>query len=341
MSNTVRNINIENFMDGLFFKISMGKPGNTAKVRDLAALQTYIDLLAAPDGEEITDAAIQNIPKNVRAASALKITYAPIKSQPLADALDFMNATKAKLCGAFGKANPSRIAEGLFLVKKSLVEEFENNMNAAVTELRDKWIPAAVADLEPAKERARTLSVKKGGIGPLFDPLAFPSAAEFEAAFRLEWQWLALGVPDDLPAALRAKEQEKMDRQFAEASEEILSGLRAAFGQLIDHAVEKLSTAPGEKPKIFRDTMIDNIQSFLDVFAARNIMNDQQLAALVDKAKVVMTGMDPAKLRKYQTVRDQALSQFTELKKSLEPLIVTKAARTFDFDEPEPATAAA
>jgi hypothetical protein len=344
----ISTINAEQFKECVFFSLSIRKPGNRAKVRDMAKLEEYLKLLHA-DGES-TDPAVA-LPPNFNAAKtngAVKVTKRLLMRKPQTEqdptpdpyesTCSYLNERKEQLVGNFGKALPSKIKEGLFVVRKDLVQEFEDKLREALAELESHYIPLVAGDYEDAKNRAKDTPVKQGGLGPLYREADYPTCNDFCRAFGLEWQWLALGVPDDLPAALRAEAQHKLETQFAEAAEEVKLALRASFQELIAHATDKLTIAPGEKPKVFRDTLIENIHSFIETFQARNIMNDQQLAGLVDQARIVLMGktgdgLAANQLRKFANVREETRAQFAEIQKQLDGMIETQATRRFNLSE--------
>lgn len=326
---SISTVNAEQFRNAVFFSLSVRKWGNRAKVKDEAKLREYLALLNAKDGETVQ---LQSNGESV-SAPVTKTTKPLVRSDKLDELNRFLSETKSNLCGPFGKANPSKIKDGLFVVSKALVQEFEDTLNGALKEMRDKYLPAFLDDYQPAKDRARNDPVKQGGLGPLYNEGDYPLSGELAQLFGLEWQWLALGVPEDLPAALRAQAAEKLEKQFTEAAEEVKTALRASFAELIGHAVERLAPNEDGKPKVFRDSMIGNIQQFIDVFTARNIMNDTELQQLVDKAQEILVEANPDSLRKDMTVRDTIKKKFEEVKAILDPMIETKKSRKFQLED--------
>ncbi len=198
--------------------------------------------------------------------------------------------------------------------------------------MREKYLPDFIDDYFPAKERARLAPIDQGGLGPLYIENNYPTSEDVARLFGLEWQWLALGVPDDLPATLRAQAAEKLEKQFTDAAEEVKAALRESFQTLIDHAVDKLTPTADGTPKVFRDTTIGNIQGFLDVFEARNIMADADLQSLVAKAQEVLIGIDLKAIRKDKTVRDETRAQFEQIKLLIDPMIENQKSRKFDLE---------
>lgn len=228
---------------------------------------------------------------------------------------------------------PSFFKEGFQLTGIEGVEPIEKRMRKAQTELA-----VLVNDLcavFPSK-----IEESKLALGDQFNGGDYPTAEELRQMFAISWNWVAFTVPEGLPAELRQVEQEKLERQFADAGEQIMIALRAGFQELISHATERLTVSPGDKPKKIYDSMIGNIQEFIDTFNQRNLMNDVELAQLVAKAREVLVGVTPQKLRDYAQTKDKTQLAFAEIKGQLDKMITERPARQFDFGEEESTEAA-
>lgn len=347
MSSTINTVNVEQFQSCVFFSLTVRKPGNRAKVRDFGALEEYLNQLHAENanGDDNGSTPAVDLPKNFKVARAdtVKVTKRLLLGKkatkedpdpdPYVNTCAFLNEAKERLVGRFGRALPSKIKEGLFVVRKDLVQEFEDELQATLAKLQNDYIPLVREEYPLSKERAKTTPVKAGGLGPLYREADYPAISDFLACFGLEWSWLALGVPEDLPAALKEEAKAKLERQFTEAAEEVKQALRTAFAELIEHASDKLKVAPGEQGSTFRDSMIGNIVQFCEVFQSRNLMNDSELESLVNQAKQVVTGCDPGKLRKYANVRQNTQEQFAAIKTQLDAMIVKRQTRKFDLED--------
>lgn len=328
MTARVTTINAERFKTSVFFSLKLTRKfGNRARVTDGVKLAEYLVAKKAAEGATSNGA--------VEMDGACKATKQLIVSEAFNKLNEHMNGTKDYLVGKFGRANPSRIKEGLFTVAVGLVEEFEAYLAEASDKLANEFVPAFITDYPLAIERARNLPVKDGGLGPLFNLADYVDVSELIEAFSFEWQWLALSVPEGLPEGLKQAAQQKLEQQLSDAADEITQALRESFLDLIAHASDKLApSAPGEKGKIFRDTLVGNIQAFLDTFQDRNVMNDEQLAGLVEKAKAILSGgLNAKKLRDFPTVRESARQQFDEIKSELDKLVVERPGRRFNLED--------
>lgn len=321
-ANTVRTIDLERFRGALGFSATFEcKFGNTRKVS--------IDRFKTKPEAEGTDTQLAAA-QDKRAKERLKATKELIASEEY-DAIKKFYAALAKWTANYSV--PSFFKDGFRLCRPEAVETIEERYKLAVT----TELPALVAKLIAAYPgHVITSRAVLEPVG-MFDPNDYPATEELAEKFNIHWNWLSFTVPEGLPPELRQAETEKLQRQFADAGDQITQALRESFQTMIAHAADKLTTAPGEKPKTFRDSTIGNIQEFLDTFAARNLMNDSELEKLVTQARGLLVGLTPQKLRDLAAVRENTRKQFEAIKTSLDGLIVTKASRRFDFSQDAPA----
>jgi hypothetical protein len=215
----------------------------------------------------------------------------------------------------------------LYLVKLDMVEQFEAQLQQGAAELRDELLPKFQAAYPGQVNEARI------ALNGQFREKDYPDVDKLPELFGVEWNWIAFSVPENLPEELRKAEEAKLEKQFQDAEQQIITALREGFQKLIDHAIERLQTPAGEKPKKFDDTLVTNIEQFIATFSARNLLNDAELEILVTRAKDVLTGVTPDRLRAGPTVRDQVATQFSEIKKTLDGMLVYVPSRKFDFEE--------
>lgn len=228
----------------------------------------------------------------------------------------------------YGHTVPSFFKKSFQLASREAVPVIEARMQQAQLEI------AALVNTF-AGVFAGKIEEARAKLADQFNPLDYPDTESLRQSFGVSWNWIAFTVPEGLPPELRQQETEKLQQQFAEAGEEIKTALRESFAELIQHATDKLTVAPGEKPKVFRDSLIGNIQEFIDTFSSRNLLNDSELAALVVRAKEVLTGLQPDRLRKFASVREQTRSKFEEIKTALDGMVTTRAVRKLDLSEEE------
>lgn len=365
MTQKISTVDVEEFRGTTFFSLTPHKPGNRLKVKDAAAHAAYLAQLAAEvdaararkEGRAAVslsqvsaDGAAGNGSRADAGRLALTATKRLLVSEPLEELYSYLTEVKQSICGPFGPAQQSKVLKGLYVVRNDLIQTIEDQITQAQERITaDTWIDPQTGDIRPgyiraflddlpaAIERTRTLPLLDGGLGPLWNADDYTKLAEeWKDAFGLDSQYLALGIPEDLPPALKQKAAAKFEQQMTEAAEECKMAMRVSLGAFLDRLTERLADDPTTgKPKIFRDSLIENVRQFCAAFDARNFVNDSALADLVGKCRKILEDktITPDKIRQYSSVRENTLAKFQEVKNLLDPMIQTKGGRQFALDD--------
>lgn len=228
----------------------------------------------------------------------------------------------------YAKALPSPLKSGTYLVPNALLVEVDRRLHDFADErkrLIEDFVTVYPAQIQIAKEKLKSL----------FDPRDFPHSDVIRAQFQIDWQLFEFGVPGSLEGMNREifeEQKQKAEARWQETQEEIQLLMRTAAADLVNHMVDRLSGTEDGKPKIFRNSMLDNINEFLSTFNAKNLANDEELAELVSKAKKLTQGIDPETLRKNEAVRDAVLDGFEKIKGSLDTMLIAKPKRKITLD---------
>ena len=103
--------------------------------------------------------------------------------------------------------------------------------------------------------------------------------------------------------------------------------------ELVKHARERLAPAPDGKPKVFRNSLVKNLNEFLDTFLIRNIGDDQELAGLVEQMRSLAAGVAPEDLRTSDSLRRSWTAELGRIESSLTSMIIEKPMRQIRFDD--------
>jgi hypothetical protein len=258
----------------------------------------------------------------------LKLTKQLIVSNEYDRVRNFMAEVKQWVVN---RSVPSFFRDGCFLFKIGMVETVDEYLN------NQRVLLDAVVDSLVAAYPTR-ISEAKGILEPdgLFNANDYPTADELRGAFYWDYQWVSFVVPEGLPDGIREAAIERMSNMWEESALCITSALREGFKELITHAVDKLQIGSDGKPKVFRDTFVPNIQEFLETFANRNVTNDAELAALVEKARYIIGGVDDSQvLRDNMGMRTVVRNEFERIKTAMDGMVVDRPRRKFNLREGE------
>lgn len=223
---------------------------------------------------------------------------------------------------------PSFFKKGLCLFKLDMIETVDEYLRGALEEQK-----TLIENFLAVYPEQKTVAASR--LNGQYRDTDYPSIEDMRSRFNITWNWMKLGIPENLPQQIFEAEKAKAEQMWNDAADQITMTLREAFKKLIDHAVDKLSVDPGGKKKIFRDTFLPNIQEFIETFNMRNLTNDSDLQALVEKAKSVLSnvGDDTQVLRDDKGLREFTAKKFEEIKGTLDSMITEKPSRVFAFDE--------
>ncbi len=189
----------------------------------------------------------------------------------------------------YGMAVPFPIS-GCNLIAKELVEEADGKLVGIRDEIRSAGRELA-RRLPTLAESARLVLEPAG----LWDPEEYPEDLAQECDVR--WRFFKLGSVDEdiaqiAPAVHRA-ERARLEGMYAQAREMATAVLRKEFGERLRHVVDRLAPPAGGERRRFNDSMVDGFREWFDLFRARNVWGDADLAELVDRAKASL-GDSPA-----------------------------------------------
>ncbi len=99
------------------------------------------------------------------------------------------------------------------------------------------------------------------------------------------------------------------------------------FGKLVGHLTERLSGSDDGKPKVFRDSAVENLGEFFTRFRQLNVGNNAQLDELVAQAQRVIRGVEPQQLRDSTALRQNVATQLSAVQSVLDGLLVDRPRR--------------
>lgn len=220
---------------------------------------------------------------------------------------------------------------GTSLVPTTLIESVYGYLEQAKQD-RDADIAAFLEAYPGLVEEAKTK------LGPLFDARQYPAASALKNAFEMRWNIVEFGTPGKLKSisqALYEKERAKIEAEVADATAQIRNALRVAMVDLVEHMIERLSSDSDGKAKTFRNSMVENFAEFADLFGARNLTGDADLAAIVEKAQKIMSGVDAKSLRSDADIKQRVQEGFAEIKANLDTMVIDRPTRALTIADEE------
>ena len=210
---------------------------------------------------------------------------------------------------------------GIRLIRQDDIGSFNVQMTTLKAELTE-----AVERLE--EHYAELQAAARERLGRLFNPLDYPQS--LSGLFAVEWDFPSVEPPEylrQLSPELYRQESQRVSARFDEAVHLAEEAFFAELSKLVSHLSERLSGQEDGKPKIFRDSAIDNLDDFFQRFRALNVGSSEQLDRLVDQVRNIVSGVEPQQLRDAPSLRQRVATELSGVQAVLDGLMVDRPRR--------------
>lgn len=210
---------------------------------------------------------------------------------------------------------------GIRLLRRDQVERFVSLMTDLRADLVDE-----VANLD--SHFAELRSTARERLGRLYDPSDYPGSVV--GLFDIEWEFPSVDPPSylqQLSPELYEQERQRMAARFDEAVHLAEQAFADELGKLVAHLTERLAGADDGKPKVFRDSAINNLTEFFERFRQLNVRSNEDLDNLVAQAQRVVRGVAPQTLRDDGSIRQRVAAQLGAVQQSLDAWMVDRPRR--------------
>lgn len=210
---------------------------------------------------------------------------------------------------------------GTRLVRRDALEDLDNRMAEFQREL-----DAAVREVDLVFEEIKVQARER--LGSLYCESDYPNTMLGE--FEVFWEFPNIEPPEylrRLQPELYQQECERIRNRFEEAAQLAEEAFVEELSRLVTHLGERLSGAEDGKPKVFRDSAVENLTDFFERFQRLNISSSQELDALVSRAQGIVQGIQPQTLRADATLRQRVNAQLSSVQSVLDGLMVDRPRR--------------
>lgn len=302
-------------------ELHIGSPGFSKPINPEAFVKGARD--ANPDVQEIVD----QIVTDTRPDADPKLLHV---SQDILDRTELKEINK--LHARFNEwlrlrciPCPIGLGRGFFLLRLNAVEEVNNaieTFKAQRAVLIDRFGEKYAQLKQDALEQR----------GQFYNEADYPEWSELRKRWKVESNYLSFNVPAALERVNRElfeAESQKVKLQLADAAEEARTALRESFAGLVTHFSDQLGVDDEGKRKKFHPASLERLKAFIDAFDMKSLTEDNELRGLLDQAKDIISGVDPAELRKDYTVRETLQVAFDNVNTKASELVVARERKFF------------
>jgi hypothetical protein len=152
----------------------------------------------------------------------------------------------------------------------------------------------------------------------------YPSTDKIRSKFNWNLQMMQFSAPSRLQFVSKEMYQQAMDgfhEEIDQFRENSVLLLREKFKGLVDHILERLTPEESGQRKIFRNSMVEGLRSFIQDFSSLNITNDTQLAEEINKVGLLIEGVSSQDLRDSELLPQRVTSMLGQVQASVDQMI--------------------
>ena len=210
---------------------------------------------------------------------------------------------------------------GIRLIRQDKIDEFAAKMREFQAELAE-----AVEALD--RRYSELKSTARQRLGSLYNSGDYPES--LAAMFGIEFDFPSVDAPDylqQLNPQLYEQECQRVQSRFDEAVRLAEEAFTAELAKLVSHLTERLSGQDDGKPRVFRDSAVENLTEFFQRFRELNVRSSEQLDQLVGQAQRVIRGVEPQDLRDDTGLRQHVATEMSRVQSVLDGLLVDRPRR--------------
>ncbi|MEQ9380029.1 MAG: hypothetical protein RJP95_04145 [Pirellulales bacterium] len=210
---------------------------------------------------------------------------------------------------------------GIRLIRRDDMPAFDVQLTTFRVELDE-----AVQELDRCYDELKSAARRR--LGRLYNEADYP--VSLTGLFGIDWDYPSLEPPSylrQLSPELYEQEQARVQARFSEAVQLAEEAFLGELGKLVSHLGERISGDEDGKPKVFRDSAVENLHRFFQRFAELNIRGNDQLDQLVEQCHHMVDGIRPQHLRDSRRLRQHVATELSAITSVIDGLLVDRPRR--------------
>ena len=225
--------------------------------------------------------------------------------------------------------------DGFYFVPDEFIDKVDARIQEGIFGLSE--LVERLCVVYPDQHEVAKVRLERDG---LYVESDFPTVEELKGKFSIDYNFFRFEVSENLPAEMRKVELEKLEKSFDASRDIVTNALTEGFSELLGGLTSKLTQKAGTEKLIFRDSLFEDLCTFMGTFQAKNLGNDEKLNKLVEQANGIFAqitgGSAQGKaqvLRDSEQLRVETKAAFTSLKVAVDQSLIERPSRRFSFSE--------
>jgi hypothetical protein len=196
-----------------------------------------------------------------------------------------------------------------------------NGYERTMTELQTEFFRLTEAFLNAYDWEIQNAQLK---LGALFSSDDYPSRDSLAAKFK--FRFVAIPLPDagdwrlDIGNEAATAMREQYEKFYGDQLREAMSDVWKRAHEALTKMSERLDYADDTTKKVFRDTLVTNVQEIVDLLDTMNITADPAMTEAHKRLDAAMQGITPDALREDAYLRAQTKRQVDDVRKIIDSL---------------------
>lgn len=151
-------------------------------------------------------------------------------------------------------------------------------------------------------------------LGNLFDRSEYPEVESISDKFRFSYVFTPVPTAGDFRIDINEQAKAELEKQYQDNFDSRIAGaMKEAWSRLhecLSHVSERLEDDNEEsKPKVFRDSLVNNAHELVDMLKVLNVTKDPELERARAMLAQTFNGLDAKELREYNGARKQVKAE--------------------------------
>lgn len=196
-----------------------------------------------------------------------------------------------------------------------------NGYERTMTQLQTEFARLTEAFLNAYDWEIQNAQLK---LGALFSSEDYPSRDSLAAKFK--FRFVAIPLPDagdwrlDIGNEAAASMREQYEKFYGDQLREAMADVWKRAHEALTKMSERLDYADDTTKKVFRDTLVTNVQEIVDLLDTMNITADPAMTEAHQRLDAAMQGITPDALREDAYLRAQTKRQVDDVRKIIDSL---------------------
>jgi len=206
------------------------------------------------------------------------------------------------------------------LIANEALIDYRNNM----AQLEEEFWDLAEQTQAEYPQAVAQAQLQQTGLGHMFNEAEYPSVEQLRRKFKFALTFEAVPDVGDFRVDIGNQAAEEMREQYKQVLESRINSVKQDLAERLAEPLQRMSKgldyAEGEKPTGFRDTLVSNVLSIVELMRTCNLSNDARLTDVQQQLRQTLTGVTPDGLRRDPHLRAKTKQDVDQIIKNLPSL---------------------